>query len=459
MPFTESLDWILDPKDPDLRFSDEKIQENIAFVHSLGLKCDSVGWCTLRDLSAPDTDGILQKIAAFCQKNAFTARGFYTRTWVDPDSEWFELVGAEVSSEAIPGFFNVPDETGAPRQMYDVKAYLLPRNTPVDLLHDLLVPDSFRRAVLRNQIPSVQFCWMPDLGKFEAEQHFLFQPEHAIPFFACDQGLSDLSRSKMKRLFPSFGGKLPELPQLFSELTVSLPTHFRASDLPSGGFAYAYSASPTERTYYHLLVHRDTADLLLHERVITQKNLQPVPVLSEFPNGYPVLRTQRKATLPQETVNRFFTHYKELLRKDRPKRMIPEKETLRLLRRVKTARKEDFHPALSLSAVQALAETESPLLPLFPYYRIANGGILSDEYTFLSADEASAETTEFQSLLRTEELLESVPESTVFAVCADGDRVSLQTDGRVLRFCHESPETELEWPSLAQFFAEAIEEE
>ena len=53
MNYKEHLTWILDKKNH--RFGDDKYQENIDFVHSLGKKCDCVGWSEL-DLDEPDVD-------------------------------------------------------------------------------------------------------------------------------------------------------------------------------------------------------------------------------------------------------------------------------------------------------------------------------------------------------------------------------------------------------------------
>ena len=63
MNIKEQLIWILDKKDNI--YSDKNIKENIDFVHSLGKKCDRVGWCEL-DLNEPDAYDVLEKIKAFC---------------------------------------------------------------------------------------------------------------------------------------------------------------------------------------------------------------------------------------------------------------------------------------------------------------------------------------------------------------------------------------------------------
>ena len=57
MKFKEELSWILDEKEHT--FSYKKIDKNIDFVHSLGLKCDCVGWSELM-LDDPRADEILK---------------------------------------------------------------------------------------------------------------------------------------------------------------------------------------------------------------------------------------------------------------------------------------------------------------------------------------------------------------------------------------------------------------
>jgi len=62
MKTVETLLWILDKFDNNgkMMFDDDKIQQNIDFVHSLGLKCDSVGWNKLSLQSKQAENRILQ---------------------------------------------------------------------------------------------------------------------------------------------------------------------------------------------------------------------------------------------------------------------------------------------------------------------------------------------------------------------------------------------------------------
>ena len=67
MKYKEKLDWILDELDEngkDTGYDENKYKVNIDFVHSLGQKCDCVGWSVL-DLAAPYADNILAKTEEF----------------------------------------------------------------------------------------------------------------------------------------------------------------------------------------------------------------------------------------------------------------------------------------------------------------------------------------------------------------------------------------------------------
>ena len=67
MKYSEELLWILDKPGTTLHNQDKAFQKNIEFVHSLGLKCDCVGWCKM-DLSNPRTAEILRRISMFCKE-------------------------------------------------------------------------------------------------------------------------------------------------------------------------------------------------------------------------------------------------------------------------------------------------------------------------------------------------------------------------------------------------------
>ncbi len=111
---------------------------------------------------------------------------------------------------------------------------------------------------------------------------------------------------------------------------------------------------------------------------------------------------------------------------------------------------------MSKSRLEELADTE--YASMMPYYSVADGGYISDEYTLLPYASALNANTEFGDNLKKEELLEETVDGVVIGACADGDHILLCKDGRVIRFSHEAPEITNEWSSIAQFVFEAITE-
>ena len=54
--------------------------------------------------------------------------------------------------------------------------------------------------------------------------------------------------------------------------------------------------------------------------------------------------------------------------------------------------------------------------------------------------------------------MDTKPEGIVIGRCPDGDAVLLCNSGKVVRISHEAPVVTEQWPTLAQFFADAINE-
>ena len=151
MKYLEELLWILDKPGTTRHNQDEKFQENIAFVHSLGLKCDCVGWCKM-DLSNPRTPAILSSISTFCKENGWKARCWYTRKYVEVESDWYELV---------PTYFkdNTPCDrietvTNENKKIYTrvIRAFHELSPSPKEWGEDIYVPERFRNFCIQNNI-------------------------------------------------------------------------------------------------------------------------------------------------------------------------------------------------------------------------------------------------------------------------------------------------------------------
>ncbi len=450
MVFKEKLTWILDQKQN--RLGEKEYQINIDFVHSLDKKCDCVGWSVL-NMDEPDADFVLEEIKAFCKKNGWTARGWYERSYPEITSDWFELKTSAFKDATISDKAVVPSDGGTELPLVIIRAYHELSRSP-KAWRGVCVSERFRNTCIKHNVEGIDFCWVQDKGKYDSEQWFYIYPHKEIPYIACDRGLKKTDVFKMKAL----GGALPKIASIFSELQhIELPDCYLAKDMPTGGIAYAYC--PSTNSYCgrnKILIHKDTAQILISEKALSQTDLKPVCILDTCPEGYTLDKTQKMPKPTEEYIRQSLVSYEKIKTTNRPVRSISEKDALKVFRKAKSERKEDFQKRISKTLLESVTETEYKLL--LPYYQIANGGYISDEYELLTYDKSVICTEEFFDELKKEELLETKPNGKVFALCADGDFVLVTEAGKVFRFSHESPEIINEWQTVAQFFFDVITE-
>ena len=453
MKVIETLHWILDKEDTRIN-NEEKYLLNIEFVHSLGLKCDCVGWSKL-NLQNPRTDDILSAIDSFCKKNGWKARGIYKRTYSDYTSDWYEIVPSEFKDNTLCDYDDeYESEQGKKIGICNLRAYHELRASPKRCGNSILVPERFRDACIRHNITDVDFCWARDKGKYQAEQYFYVYCNKQVPTIAEGRKITITDRDKIDAL----GGYLPKIADIFYELQlINLQDCYIESDLPNCNIALSYC--PRVHTYTgkkKILIHKNFAQILIQEKAISESDLMPAMVVKELPRGYTLTHTDMPDRPIASLLQKSIAEYEMFKKTERPLRLISEKDALKLLRIAKKERKEDFQKALPKAKVNAIAETS--YAPILPYYLIANGGYFSDEYEFLPFDKAVAENNLFAKELLAEELLEAKPDGVVFAKCPDGDAILLCSDGKVVRFSHEEPVAIEEWVSLAQFVADTVNE-
>ena len=481
MVVKDYLSWILDkPHDSDIK-GEEQYKRNIEFVHSLGLKCDCVGW-SLLDLSRPDADEILDRIEEFCKKDEWLARGGCGRVFEDvDDAQWYELR----FPDAVMDSWRIPrDENGKYTDELTLKSYMQKSVTGFNLMSGFYVSEDFCNACIKNNIKGLNFYWIRDIGRYQSKQYFRICPEKSLPYIACSKELQYSDKlqcyytdwdnrifeykhieelykphepgSKVHDNLKKLGGKLARISEIFYSMQFNLPDYYPRSEMPDSGFVRVFWKKGGYYSNDKLLVHKKTVEILKSERVSIDKYLTPVFLYDEVPEGYSVLEMQTEKRPDTEFINIINKEYEEFLKlPPRPQRKATEKEAIKKLRKAKTERKSDFKKKMKKELAESLAETE--YFELLSYYLIANGGFISDEYEILPYEETEKATKAFFEELKKEELSELDICGIVFAKCADGDNVLLKEDGMVLRMSHEVPEILEEWNSLAQFFFDSIE--
>ena len=453
MKYSEELLWILDKPGTTLWNQDDWFRVNIEFVQSLGLKCDCVGWCKM-DLSHPRTPEILNSISIFCKENGWRARCLYTRKFVELESDWYELVPTYFKDNTPCGRIETITKNNGKVYTRVIRAFNELSPTPKKWGEDIYVPERFRNFCIQNNLDDLDFCWAKDKGKYEAEQYFHVYGKQLVPQIAVGDDL----KSTNVKLISAAGGWLPEIVNIFHELQqVNLQDCYLADDLPDSGIAYIYIPRTFSRIGRHaILLHKDIVQSLLKEKVLPLFALRPAAVVKSLPGGYSLKQTQVIERPTSQFMTMLFMECEKLKSTVRPIRMVSEKDALKILRLAKKERKEDFQKGLPKSKSGTLLHTDYSVL--IPYYSVANGCFLSDEYEFLSSMNAMNENIKFQERISREDLLDIKPEGIVIGRCPNGDVILLCNDGKVIRFSHEGPVAVEQWPTLAQFFVDAINE-
>lgn len=443
----------------------EKIKQNVEFVHSLGFKCDSVGWSSL-DLNRHDIDFVLEKINIFAFEEKLYLRGVYSRKFSDFESEWYLLESKYLSNDEWSSTY-VIDRDGNPLKIDEVYAYKIPKFTQV--LWDYGLPqvyEGFRDCCVNHGFSGVDFYWIRDIGRYNATQFFGLIIENIVPEFACDRYLSYCD-SKVKgyrsfdhavdsplyQKFLALGGKLPKLSQMFYDLDIRLPIQLPRNKMPKTDFSYVNFRNNDYSAHY-TLIKRRAADILLTENVIRKEYLTPVILYDIEPEGY-FIQTSESLKFPsEEAIKKLDLDYDKLKKNPKPVRKVSEKDALKLLKNVKSLRPEDFNKGLSKKKLETLFDSPYKLFSL--YYLISDGGYLSDEYNFLSYSESIKETQVYTIEIDKEDLLIDRHIGVVVAKCADGDLVLTYNDGSVKRISHETMDVCENWETVAQFFFDVL---
>lgn len=460
MEYREVLQWILDGKSNKL-WDEEENERRIAFVHSLGEKCDSVGWSKL-DLQKPEADDILEKIAEFCKEGGWSARGYYTRTYSAQSSDWYRLECPYFKENESPDYDSmIIPGSGREIKLPRIKAYAVSGKAPRKDREFFCVPDSFRTKCIESGISGLRFCWLTDSGKYAGEQYFAAAPRCRIPRMMRDYNYTIDKKAALKTLFnptakkaAALGGALPKVAGIFSRLDIQLPVCYLSGDMPASGIGYAYMKDTFSAVgKSEILIRADVAEKMTNAGMLTWQMLEPVYVCGKPIDGYALMDTEELPFPDSKTLADRMLLYDELMKKDRPAKKITQNDALKLLRQAKKNRPQDFKKPLNAKTRDSL---DAALSALAPYYGVCGGGYISDEYRLLSPEDSLAATAEHAELWAKEELTAFPDISAVICTCPDGDVVALTSDGTAIRISHEESEMIARWKSLAEFIADAI---
>ena len=459
----ERILWIIDDIDglKKKELSDEeRYARNRAFSRSLGLKSDCVGWTEMNP-SETDYISVFEKATDFCKKNGCKIRGYYRCRPDNPESEWFFIKAAHMKSDyRSEKFIDMNSETIIPL----ITAY----KETADILVPNLVSERFVDVYKKHNMTGLRFCWAKDTGKYASKQYFYLFGENiltkgAMPF-ELDykpynrKGLLNLllDKKKIAKKYDSIGGVLPEIYKYYYDFTVETFSYFPKDELPSSGFVLF-----RDYKFVHpkMLVHRDTAKILLEEKIIKPENLEPAMLYGEIPISHKEEPFYPHPMPGENFFKKRDIEYKIFSSVEKPLRKVTEKQALSALRKAKKENGEYLDKKISKEKAEEISKTEWAFL--VPYYLVTAGGSFSNgEYHLLQFDEATDFNREYAEDLENDDTARDIlPEGTVFGICADGDKIIKLDDGKVIRVSHEEPEILEEWPSVAQFIFDCAESE
>ncbi len=436
-----------------LRFRDEELYAcSRNFLKDIGLKGDCVGWC---DVENP-TPELLEKIFEKAKAEKMRVRGEYELTLTpDYESEWYEIEGMPLSWAAQPTErenYTDGDETF---YLCSIRAYAMPHNITVTnktLCDFSCFREDVKKAVEEKGFSGIEFLWIPDIGRFEGNQYYEAFPEELLPW--CFENIYDKLDYDIKASdFDCLSENSRIIAKNCNALKLDLPLAVERSLLPDCDFAGIYSRLTR---HHRLLVRKRCRDFFIEEGFLKSEHFAPVIIMDNLSEqeAKPLLKMKsgRFTPVTQKVKDEIEAKYKKHCKKTKPKRITTEKIAVQKLRVAKKENGEYFGKRASEKVLQDVPDER-----LVPYYKIANGGALSDEYTFHSVKEAQKETKDFCEELLLENT-DIVPENAVvFGCAADGEHIILLPDGKVVRYQQGELDFALEWPGLEYFFEEVTE--
>ncbi len=449
--FEEKLSLIIDH--PKLR--DEAEWEYArSFMKRVGLKSDSVGWCKLKN---PSSDK-LKEIFALAKEENVTVRGMYDLNLKkDFESEWYLI-----DTPAIPASLDICRSRsftvkGKEHTVIEFAAYLIP--SWVDVTDD--VTDNFGFASFREDIKKKleafgftggEFIWIPDCGRYEAPQFYSLECECFTS--ECYENNNDYGKDIESNRFETLTDTIRLVNEGCRQLHITLPRGINKNLMPDCDFC----GVRLNTDHRGLLISKRLRDFIVKECNVNADRFTPFLCFEVNPTSKnsPLLTTKYKARKTDGDTTEERSEIERLrqihIKKKKPKRMATEKLALQKLKDTKRYSPDYFGKGAGAKTLELLPDER-----LLPYCKVADGGVISDEYRFLSISEMNSETEVFFRNYALENVCAVPEDSNVIALSADGEHILLLPDGRVIRYVMGCETPDIVWKNLEEFFYDAVE--
>lgn len=439
--------------------------DSLNFAKELGVKCDSVGWI---HFELNKDKELLLKIREKADLENVYLRGCYVKTFSEVDAEWYIIrpqIKLALDDYKFCKYDNVTVQT--------IKAFKVPRDCNVfEILLDWpAFSQQFVDAYEKLQLTGIEFCWIPDKGKYAAKSFYYPIVSNMAPRVAGETeafrkktyerySLKDMpyDKAELRVLYEqadSFGGNLLFLEDILDEIQYAdIPLMVDYKEMPDCDFLYL-----SDWVHKSLLIRGTAADKLIEEGVLDYKDLVPVLSFDEKIHNSLISQGVEKEDSVFKIKELLHKEQIKISQKERPQFIPTEKLTLQALKNNKKYRAEKYYSPLKKATLQGLMGTNYE--SMIPYYTISDGGRLSDIVIYYSYEQALIETQKFiNSFLQGDSAVNNNLDLQNCIVIATEikheDVILLEKNNRVLQFSFEDYCVVKCWNQLYEFFYDNI---
>lgn len=417
----EKISWIVDCLDK----SDE-YHKSRAFVHSFGLKCDSVGWCSMEIKDDKDIE-LIEEIGEKIREVGGRGRCCYEKEEFDVDTEWY-LLKPSASCE-------YEYERG-------IKGYKIAKKNHMADAGDFIVANQkFVDYCVENQFSGVDFVFVKDIGRYKSDTHYAIIPTDCVlkaTSFAIElPTIHNIARRNICEKIDELGGNLVSISKSFKTMQfVFIPIMISKDDENENDFCYvAYE----EYGRVDTLVRKKVADKLLENNLVKKSELVAVRYCDLEKHKELMANCRKNEFIEADTIKEWAKNREKYEKKNKPVFTPNEKDAVKKLRKAKKERPEDFDKGLK---TKLLEEMDDSLVVLKSIYKISNGCFLDDEFELFKYELIQSETAEFFEDNSSDEVVFEelqLNNSHIIGRVMNGDSIIIRQDKSVIIYDHEDP--------------------
>lgn len=462
------------------------------FVHSLGFKTNSGTWSGI-DLDSEKINDFIGKAKALINNDIARFDGYCTLSQqiIDNgkgDIDWYLLSSDKSLSIEDYG------------EITTCKADKMSPNVHIahGWFYNIYLSEKFKDIVEKNKLIGIDFLWVKDIGKFQAQQWYIPVVNNALgrgidhPWFdpstlkgsGSNQPTNPLFRygtyhfnaSQIKKDFMFDKEIYGDIISLFDPEILNIISYrrFLRNFLPNTDFAYIWNFGEHTQSgkailnQWGLCISKRAKEILINNKVITERHVEPICVYESLPENATILDGNIPYPAPSYSStnididilrNKLNAEWKKFIAKPKAIKKVTFKQALSYLLEAKRNRPEDFCKVLSKNEL----DKNTFVLPEYwlDILKKSNGGLLNYECELIPLRSIRDFNIDRKSYIQ--EVDEDYPLNLIHvATCVDGDWYSLlntdvsSVDSKILRISHETCQPIEQWDSIAMFLFDML---